>query len=277
MQSSINRSRRLSERSLRDALPDCPGRVREVVGELVSEIRAVLKDGVEGIYLYGSLVAGDFNLEVSDIDLLVAVTSDVDEEQLGQLREMHDGFAEGHPAWNDRIDASYLSTDGLRTFKERESPIVVISPGEPIHRTETVPGWMMNWHSVREQGVTLFGPPPDAIIASTTDEDFLAAVRTHMEEMLGRAEQTRSPAFRAYAALTACRALYTASLGRQGSKSEAACWAVLHHPDWSSLIGDALDCRNSGWYKELDDEARERALEFVRFAVGELTCRSPVP
>ena len=136
---------------------------------------------------------------------------------------------------------------------------------------------MMNWHMVREQGVTLFGAPPGTIIASTSDDDFVRAVRTHMEEMPGRTEQARSPAFRAYAVLTACRALYTASLGKQASKSEAARWAVLHHPDWSSLIRDSLDRRNSGSCKELDDEARARAVEFVRFAVGELTCRSRAP
>ncbi len=170
-----------------------------------------------------------------------------------------------------------LVVNGLRTFKQRESRIVVITPGEPIHGTETRPGWVMNWHMVREQGVTIYGPDPRTIISSTSDADFRAAVRTHMEEMPDRTARSHSPAFRAYAVLTACRALYTCSEAKQVSKSKAAGWAMEHYPGWSSLIADAVDCRNSGSCRELDEESRTRAVEFVRFAVGELTCRSPVP
>ena len=41
---------------------------------------------------------------------------------------MHAEFSRAHPEWVDRIDASYISVTALQTFKQREGPIVVISP-----------------------------------------------------------------------------------------------------------------------------------------------------
>ena len=44
--------------------------VNALIGELLTGIRGVLGDRLVGLYLYGSLVAGDFDKDISDIDLL---------------------------------------------------------------------------------------------------------------------------------------------------------------------------------------------------------------
>ncbi len=249
----------------------CPPHVEALLRALIAELRAVLGDALAGVYLYGSLVAGDFDPEVSDVDLLAAVRSDVDDRQLGRLRAMHEAFARAHPEWEDRIDVSYLSTAALRTFPVRESPIVVISPGEPIHRTETSPGWLMNWHLVREGGVALLGPSPRALIAPTTREDFAAAVRTHLRELPRRVDGSRAPGFHAYAVLTACRGLHACAEGRQASKAQAADWAARRHPEWASVIRDALARRNRRRTARADvGESLPAAADFVRFAVQQV-------
>ena len=43
----------------------------------------------------------------------------------------------------------------------------------------------MNWHVVREHGLALLGAPARSVIAPTSIDDFLAAIRAHMREMPG--------------------------------------------------------------------------------------------
>ena len=52
--------------------------------------------------------------------------------------------------------------------------------GDILVAPRTDPGWIMNWHLAREQGVGLLGPTPRDLIAATTPADFLEAVRAHM-------------------------------------------------------------------------------------------------
>jgi predicted nucleotidyltransferase len=261
-----------------NALPDCPADVERLIRELLDEQTKALAGALEAVYLHGSLVFGDFQPEVSDIDLVVVVAADVDDEQLARLQTMHDAFALGHPDWIDRIEAVYVSSGALRSFRVRESPLVVISPGEPLHRTQTSPGWVMNWHVVREHSVTLLGPPPGSIITPTTHEDFEAAIRTYLPELVARVESSRVPGTRPYCVLTVCRGLSTCQQGRHVSKTGAARWAADRYPEWSDVIARALESRKGGESRRSSDVERERAIAFVRFGVsqlGETTGRSP--
>jgi predicted nucleotidyltransferase len=123
-------------------LPDhVPNGVRIFLEDLLTNVVETLEDSIEGIILYGSLVAGGFDSETSDLDLLVAVAADIDDAALESLRRMHDQLALAHSEWEDRVDVTYISAVALKTFKEHDSPLVVIGPGEPINRMRTDPGW----------------------------------------------------------------------------------------------------------------------------------------
>lgn len=91
-----------------------------LLAELVDQIQQALGDKLAGLYLYGSLIMGDFDPTLSDIDLLAALTSDVEASEFDRLLQMHDAFARRHPAWYDRIEVAYLSLHGLRTFRNSE-------------------------------------------------------------------------------------------------------------------------------------------------------------
>jgi predicted nucleotidyltransferase len=249
-----------------------PNDVQIILEEFLTKLVETLADSIEGIVLFGSLVAGGFDAGTSDLDLLVAGSADIDDATLESLRRMHDQLALAHPEWADRIDVAYISAAALKTFKEHDSPLVVISPGEPIHRTRTDPGWIMNWHVAREVGVSLLGPTPHDLIAATTEADFVAAVRTHMRWMLAKAESSDAPELRAYAIVTACRALYTCSTGAQASKEAAARWAERRYPQWSAAIRDAREWRKRAKSRRSAGTTRIfRGLEFVRFAAGEVS------
>jgi predicted nucleotidyltransferase len=238
--------------------------VDDIVGDLVTQVLRSLGPAVVGIYLYGSAVAGDFDRDVSDIDILIATGGDLDDAQLGALVLMHDRFELEHAEWAGRVDASYLSLAALSSPEQSGSPIVVISPGESLGRKRTSEGWRMNWHQVRAHGLALVGPPARSVIAETTNADFLAAVRVHMDEMPERTAASSLPQFHAYAVLTGCRALFTWREEEQASKRQAAEWARAVHPQWSDLIRASERVRKHG-PSGPRDELRDEAVLFLRF------------
>lgn len=218
--------------------------VNALLGDLLLAIRRILGERLVGLYLYGSLVWGDFDYDISDIDLLAATAVDVDDQVGDELKRMHDDLARKYPAWNGRIEVQYLALAGLRTFKTRRGRMAVISPGEPFHVIEAGRDWLLNWYFVQQKGVTLFGPPPATLIEPISKAEYIDAVRAQTREWrtyIRRAADSRP--YQAYAILTLCRALYATRTGEQVSKRQAALWAEGELPQWAGLIEDALRWR----------------------------------
>ena len=252
----------MSERE--PAMPATPyANVNELLASLLSRTRDVLQEKLAGLYLYGSLTTGDFDPQSSDIDLLAALSSDVSATESEGLRAMHQKFARENPAWEDRIEVAYLSVAALRTFRSERSPMAVISPGEPFHVTNAGKEWLMNWYVVREKGVALFGPPPQALIAPVTRQEFTECVRGYVAEWGDRVKGTLARKEQAYAILTMCRALHLHRTGEAASKRQAALWAQEELLQWSGLIRAALAWREA-WREERVDHAATHA-ESVRF------------
>lgn len=256
--------------------------VNEILAGLPAQMQAILGEKLVGLYLYGSLVAGDFDAGISDMDLLAALTADLNEREFSHLDAMHQAIVAAHPRWNDRIEIAYLSLDGLKTFRTQTSPLGIISPGEPFHIVQAGADWLINWYMVREIGRTLYGPAPTALIPPMAGEEFIQTVKEHAQAWQGRItgySQRRKS--QAYAILTLCRALYTCRHGAQVSKRQAALWAIETYPQWASLITQAL-----AWRIALDDEAAlddavdpaptmPQTTDFVQFAVAQIAPASP--
>ena len=242
-----------------------------LLSDLLGGMQHVLGDRLTGLYLYGSLVTGDFDHAISDIDLLAVLSTSLDEGELERLHAMHDGFAAEHPFWYDRIEVAYLPAAALKTFRSQVSTIAVISPGEPFHTKDAGSEWLMNWWMVREQGVKLYGPPPATLIDPISREEFLQNVREHTVLWGEWIEENRALPPQSYAIITACRALYAINYGEQASKSRAARWARTRYPQWASLIGDALAWREGAGHEGVDPEAAyAETLRFVHFATEQI-------
>jgi predicted nucleotidyltransferase len=199
--------------------------INRLLESLLSRMRDVFQEGLVGLYLHGSLTAGDFDPESSDIDLLAATSTDITDTEFDALRTMHLEFARDNPGWEDRIDVAYLSVTALRTFRSERSSIAIISAGEPFHMAEAGREWLMNWYAVREEGITLFGPPAEALIAPITEEEFSASIRDYVAEVGDRTTELSDRKHLAYAILTMCRALHLHRTGERASKRQAALWA----------------------------------------------------
>ena len=229
--------------------------VNDVLGHLLAQIKDILRDRLNGLYLYGSLVTGDFDPASSDIDLLAVVASDLTEAEFQALDQMQNTFVQNQPQWHERIEIAYMSLHALRTFKTERSPIAIISPGEPFHIKDAGNDWLINWYMVREKGVTLFGPPPQDLIEPVSKAEFIRAVKVQAGEWREWMDTIETRPSQAYAIITLCRALYTMRMGEQASKRQAALWAAEELPAWSDLIQKALVWRREGQVPNVDHAA----------------------
>ncbi len=239
---------------------------------ILSRIQEVLGEKLKGLYLYGSLVSGDFDYEISDIDFLAATSNAISEEELGELEKMHDKLVNENPNWLNRIEVAYVSLDALKTFKTKQSKIANISPGEPLHFLEAGRDWLLNWHFVREYGVTLFGEPPASVIEPVSKDEFVENVREQAAERAANVEDAKyCRPYQAYLIMTVCRALYAVENGEQVSKRHAASWVKKKFPEYADLIENAFEWRAKSDDKNVNHEATfPEAREFILFIAGKI-------
>jgi hypothetical protein len=245
--------------------------INELLEILLSSMQKILGKKLVGLYLHGSLVIGDFDPAISDIDLVSALASDLDDTEYEALQKMHVDFAHQNEEWDDRIEVCYISLAALQTVKTGTSLVANISPGEVFHQRETSIEWLTSWYAVRETSITLFGPPPKTIIEPVSKDEFTEAIRTHTKEWDEWIHDMHNRKSQAYVILTMCRALYTLKYGEQVSKKQAALWAEQEFPEWAWLIQNALLWREAWRDENVDHDATfQETLRFVRFAIGQV-------
>ncbi len=242
--------------------------INDLLADLLADIQAVLGDKLTGLYLYGSLVWGDFDHDISDIDLLAALESDLDEADAARLERMHADFAHRNPRWEGRIEVQYYARLGLKTFRDQPRRMGNISPGEPFHLIEAGREWLLNWYFVQDYGVTLYGPPPAALIDPISQDEFVQGVREHALTWREHIRVTEGdPPYQSYAVLTLCRALYTHRTGAQVSKDRAARWAAEQFPGWAEIIQNALTWRKDPAH---NPSTYPETARFVHFMIDQI-------
>jgi len=247
--------------------------VNELIDVLLSEMIEILGPRLVGLYTFGSLVAGDFDEERSDVDLVAALSDDLDDEEFARLERMHLVVVRRDRRWEERIEVGYIATAKLRRI-EPGAEIALISPGEPFHFKQAGTSWLFNLHTVREQGATIVGPPPATLIDPIGTDGLVAAMRPLMREWrewVAELPDVQTWGYQGYMVVTLCRALYTFRTGAQASKQRAAAWAMAELPEWSSLIGDALRWREAGDAEQADRDATlPQTLRFVHFVIDSI-------
>ncbi|MCY4071215.1 MAG: DUF4111 domain-containing protein [Chloroflexi bacterium] len=217
--------------------------VAEVLNSLVTGVSGVLQNNLVGIYLYGSLVTEDFDAGISDLDLVVVTNLGLGDAAFASLQELHQQVIGSYPAWDDRLELAYVSLDALRTFRERQSLIAIISPGEPFHQLHAGYDWLISWYMLRETGIALRGPDIASLIDPIEPAHYIEAVQSHIEAYRDSVESANNKSNLSYIVLTTARGLYTVLHGQPTSKVKAAAWAARAFPKWARLINQALRWR----------------------------------
>lgn len=247
--------------------------VNDVLETLVPRINDVLGENLVGLYLFGSLVTGDFDLRLSDIDLAAIVARPLSPGDLEQLERLHAGMAHEFPVWDDRIEVGYLTRADINPFDPR-AIMAIISPGEPFHPRIAEHSWLFNLRVVREAGITLWGPDPRTVIGPISDAALVAGLRARMAEWRAWTDEEIPPMHaggQAYVVLTMCRALRAFRTGDWASKRQSAEWAMRQASGWVPLIRQALAWREAEPTGPVDlAAAQAQMLAFTREVTGQI-------
>ena len=234
---------------------------------LLTKVRAVLREKLVGMYLYGSLSLGDFDPEASDVDFLVVTTEEFPPELLEHLRDMHANIASSGLPYADRLEGSYIPLTPLRRYDPHDARHPTIGVDWEFHVGQHGSNWVIERYIVREHGVIVWGPSPTTLIDPISPLELRKAVCEQLKDFwypqLAGPEWLRPRDYQSFAVLTMCRALYTLSQGTVASKPAAAAWAQ-HDLDsqWGPIIEQALAWRH---HHERDDLTE--TLGFLRYAV----------
>jgi predicted nucleotidyltransferase len=190
------------------------------------------------VYLFGSAATGNFEPGISDVDLAAILKREFAPTELGALDQMHRELVAETPEWDGRVEVVYVSSEGLRAFRDGISAAARISPGEPFHAIVVDPTWLIDWYQLQEVGVTLLGPPATEVVPVISKSEYVEAVRQLI--LTWPTDELAVLGAQAYAILTMCRGLRTVRTGEYVSKREAARWASEQLPEYAGLIRTAL-------------------------------------
>ncbi|HEX5547187.1 MAG TPA: aminoglycoside adenylyltransferase domain-containing protein [Ktedonobacterales bacterium] len=250
-----------------------PEAVRPVLALLLNSIRDVLGGQLVGLYLYGSLSSGDFNPASSDVDF-VAVTRDAITENdpaFEQLRQMHGRIAASGLPFATNLEGSYIPHAAWRRYNPADAHHPTIGHDWPFKLSFHDANWVIERAIVRERGVVLYGPPPEALTDPISPEQLRAATCQQLADVWRRRiedpDWPRAGMYAAFAMLTLCRALYTLQHGAFCSKPVAAVWTAQTHPAWAPVIAWAEAHRAD--HEETTPAEFAEAIAMLREALAE--------
>ena len=200
-------------------MPRTPSQyVANLLDQLARQLQADLGRNVVGLYVYGSLTQSAFDPRRSDVDCVAVIRRPVSAVVVSRLRTSFRRLS-GRHSWMRRLQLTILIQRELLQFNgdgwlyQFGRLSRTGSDGNPIV-----------WVNILESGRVVFGADPHTFVPPITP----ALMRAALEREIGylRTELVtkrtsvwrRRAAYRRYAAVTACRVLYTLETGRVAPK-----------------------------------------------------------
>ena len=251
--------------------------VNAVLHELLSAAQSILGDRFLGMYLGGSLAAGDFDPHRSDIDFLVVTFDEIPDNMLPAFEATHTRIAAGGSVWATELEGSYIPKDALRRYNPARALHPHLERGGVFRVEQHDSDWVIHRHVLREHGMALAGPAPRTLIDPVGPDDLRRAVLELLlgwwAPMLDDPARLCDPGYLPYAVLTMCRMLYTLQHGTIVSKPVAARWAQQALGErWVGLIDQALV-----WCRDEQFEYLNETRDLIRCALERSQQGVPLP
>ncbi len=248
--------------------------VSAVLRDLSAGIAHIFGDQLVGVYLFGSLSYGDFNLESSDIDLVVILRQPASQNELESLKQLHNEVAKKHPKWANRLECSYTPIDMLASTLPPEQPRPYFGEGSFYDEAQYGNEWIINNYLLYQHGITLLGQDFRELISPIgIAEVQKACIQDLFQEWVPKItdpDWLNNSHYQSYLVLNLCRILYTVKCASVGSKKASAAWVKDHHEEWRNLIETAED-----WRYGVEMRRQDEAIDFIRFVARQVSAAPP--
>lgn len=246
--------------------------VNTVLLELLSGVQTILGNSFSGLYLFGSLASGDFD-RYSDVDFIVVCENEISRDLFSALHVMHARIATIDSWCATQLDGSYISRQALRRYDPAKAlhPHIDRGVGESLRMMQHDSDWIIQRHSLREQGLVVAGPAPhtliDPVLPSELRQAVLDMLHGWLAPMIDDPAPLKTRGYQSYIVLTLCRMLYTLEFGTIVSKRVAAHWAQgILDERWIPLIARAQLGRQTPRLKSQADDVNS-TLELIRYVL----------
>jgi streptomycin 3"-adenylyltransferase len=235
---------------------NCSKVIKSEVQTLLTELQQRLGTNIQGIYLNGSLAAGGFNPERSDIDILVVIA----DELSGKVKRDLITLLLRTSRMPSPLEVYIVIESTLRPIqqplpvhlfydeKERERYQRAIHKDDAQYwstATQRTSDLTIYLTTLRQYGICLYGKSIEAEIPLVPAEAFRAALLATMQRMLE--QRLHDPIT---FILNACQASAYLRTGGILSKSAAGEWALIYLPEeYHPLIEQALATYQGGRLK----------------------------
>lgn len=211
-----------------------------IIMEFVSQIKAILELKLVGVYLFGSLSLGDFNSKVSDIDLFVITSSEIDDKVFNQLKVMHHDFEKNHRNCKNKLEVYYVTLEDLKKLRNEDINIPYYRGS--LQKIKADRKSLIDLYLLYHHGINFYGPNIKDIMESISYNEYITGLQKSLENWIidMRNMSKSSFSYCSYTILTMCRSYYFYKVGKATSKIKAAKWAAPNLPEWSALIEKSL-------------------------------------
>ena len=249
-----------------------PPDLSELLQLMATDFPAILSGNLVGIYLWGSLTYEAFEETCSDVDCIGVTRRDLDDREFSELDEWFRNKVENN-RWARRIDMRFVIDHEFLDKSSRCCGFYHYTGKLVRHGSDGNP---IIWMNIAESGITLWGQDAKRIAPHVSHECLVEALKLELnylkEDLAANAGDRSDKAFvhNAYAVLTACRILYSASEKALASKDQAYSWAMETVPlMWRAVIRSAKEnrLRNRG---STTLQLEQDAMRFVDFVTDEV-------
>ena len=261
---------------MKKSIPTPYPELNNVLEILVNRVQDILCANFVGVYLQGSFAVGDFDLH-SDVDYITVIAEELSEVQVHALQAMHERIYCLESLWAQHLEGSYFPQDVFRSHDQLGQKLWYLDNGaraliQDKHSNTILVRWV-----VRENGVTLAGPPPKTIIdpipIETLRKDIYETLNYWGNVIIDDPDQFSNHFYQTYIVLNYCRMLHDLHRGYPGSKLAGAEWAKANiDPSWGPLIDRTLVGRpvpEVSVKRPANPEDFESTLKFVKYIMEE--------
>ncbi|MBA2711573.1 MAG: DUF4111 domain-containing protein [Tatlockia sp.] len=243
--------------------------INKVLEELSLGLNTILADNFIGLYLFGSLVYGDFKEGSSDIDLVAIVKQPFNGYEIQQVKQLHQVINEHHPKWRERIECSYTPFPMLVHILPPKEPRPYYGGGIFYEDADYGNEWIINNYLLGIHSIALMGPSFNSLAKPIPIEEVqMACIRDLFQEWAPKQNDLKwleNSHYQSYLILNLCRILFTVYCNKTGSKLVSAAWVKKIFPQWQILIKEA-----ELWEYGRKMHSVEAASNFIQFTTTEI-------
>lgn len=133
---------------------EIPKEIAPFIQEYVQLLHSNMpEDTILGIYLYGSISLGAYQVEKSDIDYICILKREMTKQEINKLKSLHSAL-KSNPLLK-RLDGIYITEDSIGKYNEQLQPYPYCSEGKI-----KIGHWDINgvtWWLLKYYGIKLYG------------------------------------------------------------------------------------------------------------------------